>query len=159
MQIISFPAHYQSVYTNFDISSFSLISCHAQTTVWWEETMVCWQQTIVCPEQTISRLIEALQNAIKQIHNTRSLNNVSYSNHHKAYFSRKRLCNSWQFRRKSLTLHRKSAKPIQLSWQSDSFVMSRSPVRVRLSALKDVKDSSFASLFFVLVKDEGEIVE
>ena len=27
MQIISFPAHYQSVYTNFDISSFSLISC------------------------------------------------------------------------------------------------------------------------------------
>ncbi|PTL33727.1 hypothetical protein C7120_03785 [Prevotella sp. oral taxon 376] len=28
MQIISFPAHYQSVYTNFDISSFSLISCH-----------------------------------------------------------------------------------------------------------------------------------
>ena len=29
MQIISFPAHYQSVYTNFDISSFSLISCIA----------------------------------------------------------------------------------------------------------------------------------
>lgn len=29
MQIISFPAHYQSVYTNFDISSFSLISCPA----------------------------------------------------------------------------------------------------------------------------------
>ena len=29
MQIISFPAHYQSVYTNFDISSFSLISCNA----------------------------------------------------------------------------------------------------------------------------------
>ncbi len=29
MQIISFPAHYQSVYTNFDISSFSLISCSA----------------------------------------------------------------------------------------------------------------------------------
>jgi len=27
MQIISFPAHYQSVYTNFDISSFSLINC------------------------------------------------------------------------------------------------------------------------------------
>ena len=27
MQIIPFPAHYQSVYTNFDISSFSLISC------------------------------------------------------------------------------------------------------------------------------------
>ena len=27
MQIISFPAHYQSVYANFDISSFSLISC------------------------------------------------------------------------------------------------------------------------------------
>ena len=30
MQIISFPAHYQSVYTNFDISSFSLISCDAK---------------------------------------------------------------------------------------------------------------------------------
>ena len=30
MQIISFPAHYQSVYTNFDISSFSLISCIAK---------------------------------------------------------------------------------------------------------------------------------
>ena len=27
MQITPFPAHYQSVYTNFDISSFSLISC------------------------------------------------------------------------------------------------------------------------------------
>ena len=27
MQTIPFPAHYQSVYTNFDISSFSLISC------------------------------------------------------------------------------------------------------------------------------------
>ena len=27
MQIIPFSAHYQSVYTNFDISSFSLISC------------------------------------------------------------------------------------------------------------------------------------
>ena len=27
MQIIPFPAHYQSVYTHFDISSFSLISC------------------------------------------------------------------------------------------------------------------------------------
>lgn len=26
MQIISFPAHFQSVYTNFYISSFSLIS-------------------------------------------------------------------------------------------------------------------------------------
>ena len=33
MQIISFPAHYQSVYTNFDISSFSLISCVAK--VWF----------------------------------------------------------------------------------------------------------------------------
>ena len=30
MQIISFPAHYQSVYTNFDISSFSLISCKSK---------------------------------------------------------------------------------------------------------------------------------
>ena len=28
MQIISFPAHFQSVYTNFYISSFSLISCN-----------------------------------------------------------------------------------------------------------------------------------
>ena len=26
MQIIPFPAHYQSIYINFDISSFSLIS-------------------------------------------------------------------------------------------------------------------------------------
>ena len=33
MQIISFPAHYQSVYTNFDISSFSLISCDAKAAV------------------------------------------------------------------------------------------------------------------------------
>ena len=30
MQIIPFPTHYQSVYTNFDISSFSLISCCAK---------------------------------------------------------------------------------------------------------------------------------
>ena len=30
MQIIPFPAHYQSVYTHFDISSFSLISCIAK---------------------------------------------------------------------------------------------------------------------------------
>lgn len=29
MQIVPFPAYYQSVYTNFDISSFSLISCIA----------------------------------------------------------------------------------------------------------------------------------
>ena len=28
MQIIPFPAHYQSIYINFDISSFSLISCY-----------------------------------------------------------------------------------------------------------------------------------
>ena len=34
MQIIPFPAHYQSVYTNFDISSFSLISCK----VFWCKT-------------------------------------------------------------------------------------------------------------------------
>ena len=33
MQIIPFPAHYQSVYTHFDISSFSLISCN--TKVWF----------------------------------------------------------------------------------------------------------------------------
>ena len=33
MQIISFPAHYQSVYTNFDISSFSLISCVIKPTL------------------------------------------------------------------------------------------------------------------------------
>ena len=30
MQIIPFPAHYQSIYINFDISSFSLISCDAK---------------------------------------------------------------------------------------------------------------------------------
>ena len=30
MQIISFLPHYQSVYTNFDFSSFSLISCSAK---------------------------------------------------------------------------------------------------------------------------------
>ena len=30
MQIIPFPTHYQSVYTNFDISSFSLISCYTK---------------------------------------------------------------------------------------------------------------------------------
>jgi len=28
MQITTFHAHYQSVYTNFDFSSFSLISCN-----------------------------------------------------------------------------------------------------------------------------------
>ena len=33
MQIIPFPAHYQSVYTNFDISSFSLISCNGFSTL------------------------------------------------------------------------------------------------------------------------------
>jgi len=33
MQIIPFPAHYQSVYTNFDISSFSLISCNENAAV------------------------------------------------------------------------------------------------------------------------------
>ena len=38
MQIISFPAHYQSVYTNFDISSFSLISCVAKPTLLQRKT-------------------------------------------------------------------------------------------------------------------------
>ncbi|ERJ72365.1 hypothetical protein HMPREF0653_02373, partial [Prevotella disiens JCM 6334 = ATCC 29426] len=33
MQIISFPAHFQSVYTNFYISSFSLISCSLKAAV------------------------------------------------------------------------------------------------------------------------------
>lgn len=33
MQIVPFPTHYQLVYTNFDFSSFSLISCHAIHTV------------------------------------------------------------------------------------------------------------------------------
>ena len=33
MQIVPFPAHYQSVYTNFDISSFSLISCMVKVAV------------------------------------------------------------------------------------------------------------------------------
>ena len=33
MQIILFHAHYQSVHTNFDISSFSLISCNAKPTL------------------------------------------------------------------------------------------------------------------------------
>lgn len=28
MQIVPFPAYYQSVYTNFDFTSFSLISWH-----------------------------------------------------------------------------------------------------------------------------------
>lgn len=30
MQIVPFPAYYQSVYTNFDFTSFSLISCTAK---------------------------------------------------------------------------------------------------------------------------------
>ena len=30
MQTVPFPAHYQSVYTNSDFSSFSLISCTAK---------------------------------------------------------------------------------------------------------------------------------
>ena len=38
MQIISFPAHYQSVYTNFDISSFSLISCIPKAAVLQRKT-------------------------------------------------------------------------------------------------------------------------
>ena len=38
MQIISFPAHYQSVYTNFDISSFSLISCTVKAAVLHRKT-------------------------------------------------------------------------------------------------------------------------
>ena len=38
MQIIPFPAHYQSVYTNFDISSFSLISCVAEPTLLQRKT-------------------------------------------------------------------------------------------------------------------------
>ena len=29
MQIVPFPAYYQSVYTNFDFTSFSLISWHS----------------------------------------------------------------------------------------------------------------------------------
>ena len=33
MQIVPFPAHYQSVYTNFDISSFSLISCKSKSPI------------------------------------------------------------------------------------------------------------------------------
>ena len=33
MQIIPFPAHYQSVYTNFTISSFPLISCNGFSTL------------------------------------------------------------------------------------------------------------------------------
>ena len=38
MQIISFPAHYQSVYTNFDISSFSLISCRVKAALLQRKT-------------------------------------------------------------------------------------------------------------------------
>ena len=38
MQIIPFPAHYQSVYTNFDISSFSLISCTAKAALLHRKT-------------------------------------------------------------------------------------------------------------------------
>jgi|GEM_PF-4485828 hypothetical protein len=33
MQIVPFPAYYQSVYTNFDFTSFSLISCCAKEAV------------------------------------------------------------------------------------------------------------------------------
>ena len=33
MQIVPFPAYYQSVYTNFDISSFSLINCSPITCI------------------------------------------------------------------------------------------------------------------------------
>lgn len=38
MQIIPFPAHYQSIYINFDISSFSLISCIPKTAVLQRKT-------------------------------------------------------------------------------------------------------------------------
>lgn len=33
MQIVPFPAYYQSVYTNFDFTSFSLISWDVEQTV------------------------------------------------------------------------------------------------------------------------------
>ena len=33
MQIVPFPAYYQSVYTNFDFTSFSLISCITKVVV------------------------------------------------------------------------------------------------------------------------------
>ena len=39
MQIIPFPAHYQSIYINFDISSFSLISCTAIGHLWDDESL------------------------------------------------------------------------------------------------------------------------
>ena len=38
MQIIPFPAHYHSVYTNFDISSFSLISCKVKAALLQRKT-------------------------------------------------------------------------------------------------------------------------
>lgn len=44
MQIVPFPAHYQSVYTNFDISSFSLISCSAKAALLVGKVVqIAWQ--------------------------------------------------------------------------------------------------------------------
>ncbi|MCB6902780.1 hypothetical protein [Hoylesella buccalis] len=66
MQIIPFPAHYQSVYTNFDISSFSLISCNGKACKYlpksyafvlkiarkWADIRVLILQYAVCQENT-----------------------------------------------------------------------------------------------------------
>ena len=42
-------------------------------------------------------------------------------------------------------------KPTQLSWQSNSFVMSRSPVRFRQLAQKSAKIYSFRTFLFLLI--------
>ena len=52
MQIVPFPAYYQSVYTNFDFTSFSLISCGA----------ICVK--LHCHLRQVVRLSDADSNAI-----------------------------------------------------------------------------------------------
>ena len=51
MQIVPFPAYYQSVYTNFDFTSFSLISWHGK------RASVRPQKGIYC--KSIGRLFKA----------------------------------------------------------------------------------------------------
>ena len=49
MQIIPFHAHYQSVHTNFDISSFSLISCTPNNGfLYAEKPLIARQVTANC---------------------------------------------------------------------------------------------------------------
>ena len=63
MQIIPFPAHYQPVYTNFDISSFSLISCLAKDKVsLFESSPIAMQKMSFCNQTHTILVIKQLKN-------------------------------------------------------------------------------------------------